>query len=396
MNNTGTNLLWYKEKARSWNEALAIGNGRIGGMVFGGAVSERISLNEDTLWSGKPWFHENPGAAEAFQRARELALKREYPEAQEIWEKNGTAMNPQAYLSLGDLELTMRHPEAIGEYRRWLALDEAMKITADKPGSVSFDVHLAPAMNARVEGKQDRQAIVGNCPLYEWRYEYIVHPYNEIFDLAEVYGDTDEMKGVGYRAEMIVVPEGGKILRTGGNVTVKGADGAVVSRLVAVLEAPKKLAFGASSLCLGKGDSFPLTVRVPDGAAAARFTYASSKKSVVSVDASGTLKANKTGKAKITATAYNGARATVTVKVVKAPSKVKLSAGKLVLCLDETRQLKAALPSGIISRVEWASSDDGVVSVDDTGLLRAVAAGKATITVTTKNKKKASITITVK
>ena len=255
MNNTGTNLLWYKEKARSWNEALAIGNGRIGGMVFGGAVSERISLNEDTLWSGKPWFHENPGAAEAFQRARELALKREYPEAQEIWEKNGTAMNPQAYLSLGDLELTMRHPEAIGEYRRWLALDEAvsgvsytadgvkyerevfvsapdqvmaMKITADKPGSVSFDVHLAPAMNARVEGKQDRQAIVGNCPLYEWRYEYIVHPYNEIFDLAEVYGDTDEMKGVGYRAEMIVVPEGGKILRTGGNVTVKGADGAYI------------------------------------------------------------------------------------------------------------------------------------------------------------------------
>ena len=77
MNNQGNNLLWYREGARSWNEALPIGNGRIGGMVYGGAVTERISLNEDTLWSGTPSHCENPEAAAAYREARELALQRD-------------------------------------------------------------------------------------------------------------------------------------------------------------------------------------------------------------------------------------------------------------------------------------------------------------------------------
>ena len=54
MINNGTNILWYRRGATNWHEALPLGNGRIGAMVYGGALNERVSLNEDTLWSGYP------------------------------------------------------------------------------------------------------------------------------------------------------------------------------------------------------------------------------------------------------------------------------------------------------------------------------------------------------
>ncbi len=118
--NIGTNLLWYKEAAASWNEAMPLGNGRIGAMVFGGAKSERISLNEDTLWSGFPRFYDNPNGAEVFKKSRELALQRRYTEAQDLLEQEFTNLWSQMYLPLGELRLEMEHPEGIENYRRQL------------------------------------------------------------------------------------------------------------------------------------------------------------------------------------------------------------------------------------------------------------------------------------
>ncbi len=248
--NRGNNLLWYRERARSWNEAMPIGNGRIGAMVYGGAVQERISLNEDSLWSGIPSHCENPDALQAYREARELALQRKYIEAQEILEDRFTAMWSQVYLTLGDLNITMRHSDRVEEYRRSLSLSEAVtdvsytadgvkyarevfvsapdqvmavKINADRPGRVSFDVSLSPALNAMVECANDRQSIEGNCPTYEWTYEN-----GDLHKGRMFYGETDEKKGVGYFAEFIVLPEGGKMMRTAGSVTVKNADSAVI------------------------------------------------------------------------------------------------------------------------------------------------------------------------
>ena len=65
-------ILWYRRSAANWNEALPIGNGRIGAMVFGGVHHERLALNEDTLWSGLPGFYDQPDALKAWEKARKL------------------------------------------------------------------------------------------------------------------------------------------------------------------------------------------------------------------------------------------------------------------------------------------------------------------------------------
>src|SRR6185436_14120258 len=73
--------LWYRQPAVKWEEALAIGNGRIGAMVFGRVNRERLQLNEDTLWAGGPYDPVNPQAREALPEVRRLLTAGQYREA---------------------------------------------------------------------------------------------------------------------------------------------------------------------------------------------------------------------------------------------------------------------------------------------------------------------------
>jgi alpha-L-fucosidase 2 len=68
-------LLWYKQPAKIWTDALPVGNGRLGAMVFGGINEEHLQLNEDTLWSGSPREWNNPQASEALPGIRKLVLE---------------------------------------------------------------------------------------------------------------------------------------------------------------------------------------------------------------------------------------------------------------------------------------------------------------------------------
>lgn len=238
MMNNGTDLLWYSRPAATWNEALPLGNGRIGAMVYGGAQHERISMNEDTLWSGYPTFYDNPGAAQVYRQARDLALQRRYVEAQELLEQKFTNLWSQAYLPLGELRLDMEHPEAVENYRRALdmstgihtveydcagvhytrecfvsAPDQVMvlHLTADDPAALRFSVQLLPAMNAQVcYGKTDI-AFEGNCPVNHRAFD----SWNEERGALR-YGETDAEKGIGYRAEVRVAGEGISCRNKGG------------------------------------------------------------------------------------------------------------------------------------------------------------------------------------
>ena len=94
--------LWYEKPAAAWVEALPIGSGRLGAMVFGGPRAERLALNEDTLWSGGPRDWNNPDARSWLPKMRAAVLAGRYVEADALAKKMQGPYN-QSYLPLGDL-----------------------------------------------------------------------------------------------------------------------------------------------------------------------------------------------------------------------------------------------------------------------------------------------------
>lgn len=101
----GRNLLWYRQSAKVWEEALPIGNGRLGGMVFGGVADERIQLNESTLWNGYPLDPNNPESLTALPEVRRLIFEGKNNEAVDLAGKTmmGRPKGVKAYQSLGEL-----------------------------------------------------------------------------------------------------------------------------------------------------------------------------------------------------------------------------------------------------------------------------------------------------
>ena len=124
------NTLWYKQPAKVWTEALPVGNGRLGGMVFGGVDSELIQLNEATLWAGGPVKnHVNPDAASYLPQVREALFKGDYDRAIQLAKKM-QGLFSESYLPLGDL--TIRQTFAghnVTDYYRGLSINDAVSTT---------------------------------------------------------------------------------------------------------------------------------------------------------------------------------------------------------------------------------------------------------------------------
>src|SRR5262249_53440516 len=120
--------LWYRQPAAKWEEALAIGNGRIGAMVFGGVNREQLQLNEDTLWAGGPYDPVNPQAKEALPEARRLIFEGAYREASKLVREKimSKPLGQMPYQTAGDLILTFPESEPVESYRRELSLDTAV------------------------------------------------------------------------------------------------------------------------------------------------------------------------------------------------------------------------------------------------------------------------------
>lgn len=122
--------LWYREPADRWTDALPVGNGRLGAMVFGGVGSERIALNEDTLWSGAPRNWNNLGAKNHLSVVRNLVIeKQDYHAADQECRKMQGPYN-QAYEPLGDLLIDFAHGDESTDYRRSLDLDSATSVVS--------------------------------------------------------------------------------------------------------------------------------------------------------------------------------------------------------------------------------------------------------------------------
>jgi alpha-L-fucosidase 2 len=183
--------LWYREAAERWTDALPVGNGRLGAMIFGGVASERLSLNEDTLWSGAARDWNNSGAKEHLPVVREMVIqKQDYHDADQECRKMQGPFN-QAYEPLGDLLIDFQQSEGATEYRRSLDLDSAIasvsysasgnrftretfasfpdqvvvvRLAASGHEALSCSVRLTSQLQSRAESKGHRIVLSGKAP----------------------------------------------------------------------------------------------------------------------------------------------------------------------------------------------------------------------------------------
>jgi alpha-L-fucosidase 2 len=168
--------IWFTQPADNWNDALPVGNGRLGAMVFGGVEIERLELNEESVWTGQTRWDANPDALKNLPKVRQLLFEGKYKEAEVLAQKGimgNKPRNPVAtYQALGDIYLVFGSQRGVTNYRRELDIEEAIAkvtytanqvnftreifssapdqaivvhLTADKPGSLTFTTRLSRA-----------------------------------------------------------------------------------------------------------------------------------------------------------------------------------------------------------------------------------------------------------
>jgi alpha-L-fucosidase 2 len=123
--------LWYDKPANLWVEALPLGNGRLGAMVFGHPVHEEIQLNEETVWGGSPYNNTNPLAKDALPQIRQLIFDGKYLKAQELCGKTVSSQgaNGMPYQTVGSLKIDFYGQDNWRDYRRELDICNAMATT---------------------------------------------------------------------------------------------------------------------------------------------------------------------------------------------------------------------------------------------------------------------------
>ena len=235
--------LTYARAARQWVEALPVGNGRMGAMVFGGVGAERLQLNEDTLWSGGPSSWNNPGARDALPEIRALVAAGRFVEADAAAKR---MMGPftQSYLPLGDLHVVMDHGDVARDYARTLDLatgeasvryrlgdatftrgvvashpDQviAMHLAVDRPGLLRFAVRLDSPLRAVAGIDEGALVLRGRAPAHvEPNYESEADPVR--------YADD---RGLHFEARAIVATDG-RVEDTGAMLRVTDASQATV------------------------------------------------------------------------------------------------------------------------------------------------------------------------
>jgi alpha-L-fucosidase 2 len=227
--------LWYDEPAEHWVEALPIGNGSLGAMVFGGIPEERLQLNEDTLWTGSPHEYQHEGAAQILPELRRLLALGEQQAAEELAAKSfmSVPLHQKAYQPMGDLIIGFKGHDDATEYRRELDLENAItrvsyqidgvayrrdtissfpdqviaqRLSTSQKGALGFSIQLTTPHSA---GRID--AVDGNGLLLTGQVE---NPSGE--------------QGLRFAMQVRVTPEGGELTIEDGLITVSEANAVTI------------------------------------------------------------------------------------------------------------------------------------------------------------------------
>jgi len=227
--------LWYRAPARQWVEALAVGNGRLGAMVHGGVAVERIQFNEDTVWAGRPHDYSHPGAAAHLAPIRRLLFEGRQAEAEALAMREfmSVPLRQKAYQAFGALVLRFPHLREAGVhgYRRSLDLDTALAGTRFVHEGVTYtrEVYASwPAQVVAVRLSADRPGLISFTAALEsaHRDARVAADGDELLLSGRVAGaETDAIR---FEARLAVLNEGGTRAIAAGGVTVTGADAATL------------------------------------------------------------------------------------------------------------------------------------------------------------------------
>ena len=231
--------LWYDQPAQTWTQALPVGNGVIGGMVFGTPAVEHIQLNEETIWAGQPNNVVNPNAKETLPEVRRLIFEGKYKEAQEL--ANAKVM-PVAvgknmgmpYQPFGDLYIAMPGHTDYTDYERWLDLDNAQSVVRYTVDGVRYEREvitplggqnvIAIHMTASEKGK-----LTFTANMTTPHENPLIRTEGQEAVLEGVSSKHESLKGkVRFMGRMAVQTKGGKTSCSGGCISVVGADEATL------------------------------------------------------------------------------------------------------------------------------------------------------------------------
>jgi len=227
-------LLWYDKPAAEWTEALPVGNGRLGAMIFGGPANEQLQLNEDTLYAGSPYDPNNPEALKALPEARRLIFEGKYKEAHDLVGAKMMA-NPikqMPYEPVGDLKLTFAGHDNFTNYRRQLDLNTAIATVSYKVGLTTFtrEVFVSPVDHLiLIKLTADAPRSLNFSATFETPQKASVTASSSGLFLRGVNGDAFGVKGgLNFEARAAVLAKGGETVGENQNVVVKNADSAVI------------------------------------------------------------------------------------------------------------------------------------------------------------------------
>ncbi len=225
-----SNLLWYRSPAVQWEDALPVGNGRLGGMVFGKPTDELIQLNEDSIWSGGFRKRNNPKAYENLEKMRRFIREGKTTEAERLCEDAfyGTNENQRHYQPLGDFHIWQNGADGYTNYKRSLDLEKSLCAVRWEKDGVTYE--------RTVFASRPNEVIVIRFTASEAGkigFTAVIDGRDDNYDKNEAYDDRTLLftvsDGIPYAAAISVSAKGGTACTDANRIRVEGADSAFIT-----------------------------------------------------------------------------------------------------------------------------------------------------------------------
>ena len=227
--------LWYDQPAHVWTEALPLGNGRLGAMLYGNPAAEQLQLNEETIWAGRPNNNPSPEAREWLPKIRELVLEGKYKEAQDLCTAHVKSKTNQGmpYQPFGDLRLNFPGHTRYTNYYRELSLDSARAVVRYEVDGVRFQRETFTSFPdqvviTRVTASQPGK-VTFNATMTSPHQDVIITSEGNDITLEGVSSLHEALKGkVQFQGRTTVKTRGGVVTNRDGVLTVEHADEAII------------------------------------------------------------------------------------------------------------------------------------------------------------------------